>query len=144
MAEGRVAEIVDERHRLGQILVAAQRPGQRTRDLRDLDRMGQPRAVMVALMGDEDLRLVLEPAKGRGMDDAVAVALEGRAGAAFGFRHQPAARARRIGRIDRARPVSEADVAKSRWSQLPRSPRPSRVLTWPPPLHTYDVEWKAR
>jgi hypothetical protein len=30
-------------------------------------------------MLDEDLRLVLEPAEGRGMDDPVAVALEGRA-----------------------------------------------------------------
>jgi hypothetical protein len=91
MAEGRVAEIVDERDGLGQILVAAQRPGQRARDLRDLDRMGQPRAEMVSLMRDEDLRLVLESAKCRRMDDTVAVALEGRAGAAFGLRHQPAA-----------------------------------------------------
>ena len=35
---------------------------------------------MVALVEDEDLGLVLEAAKGRGMDDAVAVALEIAAG----------------------------------------------------------------
>ena len=64
MAERRVAEIVGQRHGLGQILVAAQRPRQRARDLRHLDRVGQPGAVMVAFMGDEDLRLVLQPAEG--------------------------------------------------------------------------------
>ena len=50
MAERRVAEIVDQRHRLGEILVAAQRARQRAGDLRHLDRMGQPRAVVVALV----------------------------------------------------------------------------------------------
>ena len=74
---------MDQRHRLGQILVAAQRPRQRAGDLRHLDRMGQPGAVVVALVGDEDLRLVLQPAEGGRMDDAVAVALERRAGRAF-------------------------------------------------------------
>ena len=67
---------------------------------------------MIPFMGNEDLCLVLEPAKGRGMDDAVAVALEGCARAAFGLRHQPAARARGIGRIGRAGPVAETDVAQ--------------------------------
>ena len=112
MAERRVAEIVDQRHRLGQVLVAAQRPRQRAGDLRHLDRMRQPRAVVVALMRDEDLRLVLEPAEGGGMDDAVAVALERRAGRAFDLVAEAAARLRGIAGIGRARPVAEADVAK--------------------------------
>ena len=63
MAERRVAEVVDQRQRLGQILVAAQSAGQGAGNLRDLDRMREPRAEMVALMGDENLRLVLEPRK---------------------------------------------------------------------------------
>ena len=47
----------------------------RARDLGDLDRMGEARAVIIALVLDEDLGLVLEAAEGGGMDDAVAVAL---------------------------------------------------------------------
>ena len=42
MAERRMAQVVRERQRLGQILVEPQPPGQRTRDLRDLECMGQP------------------------------------------------------------------------------------------------------
>jgi hypothetical protein len=38
--------------------------------------MRQAGAVMVALMGDEHLAFVGQPAKGGGMDDAVAVALK--------------------------------------------------------------------
>ncbi len=37
---------------------------------------------MVALVGDEHLGLLLQPAEGRGVDDAVAVAGEGGAGGA--------------------------------------------------------------
>src|SRR4051812_5232258 len=40
--------------------------------------MGEPRAVVVPLRRDEDLRLVLEAPKSLGGDDAVAVALERR------------------------------------------------------------------
>src|SRR5690606_634033 len=89
-----------------------QRACQRTRDLRHLDRMGQPLAIMVALMGDENLRLVLQATKGGGMDDAVAVALEGRARRAFGFRVKTAARAHRVAGIGRAGPIAEADLCK--------------------------------
>ena len=73
---GRMAEIVAERDRLGEIVVEPERAGERARDLRDLDRMGEPGAEMVALVMDEHLGLVGEPAEGGGMDDAVAVALE--------------------------------------------------------------------
>jgi hypothetical protein len=59
VAERRVAEVVRERDRLGQVLVQAQPPGDGARDLRDLDRMREPRAEQVALVVHEDLRLVL-------------------------------------------------------------------------------------
>jgi hypothetical protein len=83
MAEGRVAEVMGQRHGLGQVLVEAQRAGHGAGDLRHLQRMGQAGAEIVALMLHEDLRLVLEPPEGRGMDDPVAVALERGAEGAF-------------------------------------------------------------
>ena len=76
VAERRMAEIVRKRHRLRQVLVEPERARQRAGDLHDFERVGQPRAVMVALVIDEHLRLVGEPAEGGGMDDAVAVAAE--------------------------------------------------------------------
>ena len=79
MAEGRVAEIMGERQRLRQVLVETERAGDGAGDLRHLQRMDQAGAEMIALVLHEDLRLVLQPAKGVGMDDAVAVALERRA-----------------------------------------------------------------
>ena len=48
-------------------------------DLGDFERVRQPGAVVVVGLGDEHLRLVHEPAKGGGVDDAVAVALVERA-----------------------------------------------------------------
>ena len=79
MAERRMAEIVRKRQRLGEILVEPERARERARDLGDFERVGEPRAVVIALVEDEDLRLVLEAAKGGRMDDAVAVAAEGAA-----------------------------------------------------------------
>ena len=74
-----MAEIVRQRQRLGEVLVEAERAGQRARDLGHFERVGEPGAVVVALVEDEHLRLVLEPAEGRRMDDAVAIAAEGAA-----------------------------------------------------------------
>ena len=65
MAERRMPEVVRQRHRLGQLLVQPEHPRHRARHLRHLDRVGQPRAVVVALVLDEDLGLVLQPPEGR-------------------------------------------------------------------------------
>src|SRR3546814_6589311 len=92
MAERRVSEVVREGERLGQVFVEPEAARQRARDLRHLDRMGQARPVVVALVIDEDLRLVLQAAEGGRVDDPVAVALERRAVGRLGFRHEPAAR----------------------------------------------------
>ena len=80
-----MAEVVTEADRLDEILVEAQRPRHRARDLRDLERVRHPRAVVVALGRDEDLRLVLQAAKGLAVHDAVAVALQRRAQRAIGL-----------------------------------------------------------
>ena len=85
VAEGRVAEVVAEPDRLGQVLVQAQRAGHRAGDPAGLERVGEPGPVVVALGGDEDLGLVLEPAEGLGVDDPVAVALERRPQRAVGL-----------------------------------------------------------
>ena len=77
MAERRMAEVVGERQRLGQVLVERQRARERAGDLRHFERVGEPGAVMIALVEHEHLGLVLEPAEGGRMDDAVAVAAEG-------------------------------------------------------------------
>src|SRR5262245_16709335 len=75
MPERRMTEVVRQGQRLGQILVQSQEPRERACDLRDFERMREPRAVVIPFVLHEDLRLVLEPAERRGVDDAVAVAL---------------------------------------------------------------------
>jgi len=78
-----VAEIMRERHGFGEILIDAKAAGHRARDLRDLERMGEARAVMIAFMGDENLRFLFQAAEPGRMDDPVAIALKRRAGGRF-------------------------------------------------------------
>jgi hypothetical protein len=92
---------VGKRQALGQIFVEAEGAREGSRDLRDLERMGEARAVMVAFGGHEYLGLVLEAAERRRMDHAVAVALEGRAQRARRFR--PAAPAAGPGLASKSR-----------------------------------------
>ena len=97
----RVAEVVGERDRFGEVVVEPQGAGERARDLRHLDRVGEAGAEMVALVIDEHLGLVGEPAESGRMNDPVAVALE------FGPRRRrrlgnQTRRARRIGGVGRA------------------------------------------
>ena len=99
MAEGRMAEIVGKRGGLRQVLVEAERAGERAGDLHHFERMGEPRAVMVALVVDEDLRFVRQPAEGGGMDDPVAIPAEVVARGACRLRIAPAAARRRIGGV---------------------------------------------
>ena len=91
-----------EADRLGQVLVEAQRARDGARDPRDLERVGQPRAVVVALGRDEDLRLVLEPPERLRVHDPVAVALERRAQRRVGLVHGA------LGRIGARRPAATA------------------------------------
>ena len=71
-----MAEVVRQRERLRKIIIEPKPSGERPCDLSHLERMGQPRPEMVAFRWHEDLRLVSKTAKGRGMDDPVAVALK--------------------------------------------------------------------
>ena len=71
-------DIMAEADRLRQVLVEAQRPRDGPADARDLQRVGEPRAVVVALGRDEHLRLVLEPPERLAVHDPVTIALERR------------------------------------------------------------------
>ena len=91
VAERRVPQIVPERDGLGQVLVQPERPRDGARDLRHLERVGEPGAEVVALGGQEHLRLVRQASERLRVEDLVAVALVvvaqdvglGRAGAAL-------------------------------------------------------------
>ena len=73
-----VAAVVAEGDRLGERDVEPERPGHRRGHLGHLEGVGEPRALVV--VGEhEDLRLAGQPAERRGVEDAVAVALEARA-----------------------------------------------------------------
>jgi hypothetical protein len=120
MAERRVSEVVRKGERLGEILVEAERPGDGAGDLRNFETVREPRAQVVALVMDEDLRLVLEPPERVGVDDAVAVALERRAQRVLRLLIKASACRRRIGRI--GRPPAFA-AAQKLWRQ-PRFPLP--------------------
>ena len=73
VAERRVPKVVTEPDRLDEVLIQRERAGDRPRDLRDLQGVGQPGPVMVAGRGDEHLGLVLEPPERLAVDDSVAV-----------------------------------------------------------------------
>ena len=90
--ERRMPKVVPHGDGLGQVLVEPQRAGQRAGHLRDLQRVRQARAVVIALRGKEDLRLALEPPEGLAVQDAVAVALELGAHVVRGYRPLPALR----------------------------------------------------
>src|SRR5262249_52041368 len=76
VAERRRAQVLPERDGFGQLLIKPQHLGNAARDLRDLERVGQARAVVIAGRRKEDLRLVLQPAKGLAVNDAIAVVLK--------------------------------------------------------------------
>ena len=72
-----MAKVVGERDRFRQILIQRQRPRDRAGDGGHLHGVCEARAEVIAGTIQENLRLVLQPSKGAGMDDARAVALIG-------------------------------------------------------------------
>jgi len=124
MAERRMAEIVRETERLGEILIEAERPGHSPPDLRDFEAVREPDAIMVAVGSDEHLCLVAETAEGDRMDQPVAVTLENVARAArarIGFRMEPAARCvRSSGEPGRKRHSAASGAIRSVWELVKR------------------------
>jgi hypothetical protein len=76
MTEGRVAKVVREAQRFGQILVEAQGTRDGAADLRDFDAVRQAHPEMIAVRRNEDLRLVAKAPERNRVDDAIAVSLE--------------------------------------------------------------------
>ena len=76
MSEWRVAQIMRERNRFGQILVQAQRAGDGAADRCNLDGMRQARAQMIASPVKENLGLVFHAAERARMNDPGAIALK--------------------------------------------------------------------
>ena len=103
VAERRMPEVVTERDRFGQLLVKPQHLGDRPRDLRHLERVGQPRPVVIAGRREEHLRLVLQPAERLAVDDAIAIALKRRPHFVFRLRTKAAARVGAFRRLRRER-----------------------------------------
>jgi len=75
MPERRVSEVMAQCTGLGEVLVDPEGARHRPGDLRDLERVREARAVMIAFERNENLGLVLEAAERARVDDAVAVAL---------------------------------------------------------------------
>ncbi len=126
VAERRVAEVVREADRFDEVLVQRQRARDGARDLRDLERMRETRAIEVALVVHEHLGLVDEAAERGRMDHAVAVALELGAIRRRIFGVAPArARSTNAPRTARARGRTRAArIIETR----PRSPRAARTI----------------
>ena len=99
MAEGGVAQVVGQTDGLDQIFVKLQRSGHRAAQLSHFQRVRQAGAEQVALMVDEDLGLVDQAPEGRGMDDAVPVALEVAARGRRRLRETPPPAERRVAGI---------------------------------------------
>ncbi len=93
VTKGRMTQVMTEGQGLGEVGIQIQRHGQGAGDLRHLQGMGQTGAIVISFMSDKDLGLLLEAPEGGGVDDAVPVPGEGRAGRTIAFREQPPARA---------------------------------------------------
>ena len=78
VAERRMPEVVAERNRLGEVFVQLQDLGDAPGDLRHLERVRQPRPIVIACRREEHLGLVFEPAECLAVDHAIAVALKRR------------------------------------------------------------------
>ena len=108
MAERAVPEVVGERHGFREVLIQRERARRGAGDLRDLERVREARAEVIALVAHEHLRLVLEAAERGAVHDAVAVALERAAQRVVGFRVSPPPAALGMTRKRRERPAGAA------------------------------------
>jgi hypothetical protein len=76
MPEWRVAKIMGKRDRFNQILVQPQSARNRSAYLGHFDAVRKARSEQIALVIDENLRLVFQPAERTGVDDAVSITLK--------------------------------------------------------------------
>ncbi len=79
MTEGRVADVVNQGQRFGEVFIQAKCAGRGAGDLRDLNGVGEAAAKVVRGAAGEDLRLSRESAKRARLHNPLAITLEGRA-----------------------------------------------------------------
>ena len=96
MPERGVSQIVGQRHRLHQVLIQPQGPGNAAAQLSHLKRMRQPGAKQIAFVVQEHLGLVDQASKGGGVNHPIAVPLKRIACGRIGFSKPPPARQRRV------------------------------------------------
>jgi hypothetical protein len=84
VAEGRVADVVDESEGFGEVFVEAKDGGGGAGDLGDLDGVSEAAAEVIGDAAGEDLSFACEPTEGTRLHDPLAVTLEGRARWAIG------------------------------------------------------------
>src|SRR5262249_45640982 len=78
VAEWGMPDVVNESNRLRKVFVEVEEPRDGTGDLGSFQCVRQPGPVVIALVVDENLCLVLEPAKRPAVDDPIPVPLERR------------------------------------------------------------------
>ena len=74
VAEGRMADVVDQRQRFGEIGIEFQSAGDGAGNLRDFEGVGEAIAEMIGIARGENLRLGFQAAKRAGVNYAIAVA----------------------------------------------------------------------
>jgi hypothetical protein len=79
VAERRMTDVVDQRESFSEIFVEVEGFGDFASDLRDFHGVREARAEMVGRTRSEDLRFTGQTAESSSLNDALAVALEGRA-----------------------------------------------------------------
>ena len=92
MAKGRVAQVMRQRDCLGEFRIESKCAADRARHLCHFNRMSQPRAIIIALMFQKNLRLVFQTAKGTGMNDPVSIPLKTTAKSTLALGIKPPAR----------------------------------------------------
>ena len=125
VTKGGMAEVVSQRQGFCEVLVETECAADRSRNLRYLEAMGQPGAIMVPLMIDEDLRLVGQPPKRGRMDDAVAIALKRRAHRMLRLRMEAPAGLLRLRRIGRERSDHRRNLRRTGRGVHPQAQRPA-------------------
>jgi hypothetical protein len=76
VAKGGMAEIVAEGRSFNEVFVQTDGASYGTRQLSDLEGVGESGARVVSDVGHEDLGLVLEPTEGAGVEDPITISLE--------------------------------------------------------------------
>jgi hypothetical protein len=80
-----MANIVTQADCFDEVFVEPQRATDGAGDLRHFERVGQSSPIVIAEWRNEYLCFVFEPAKGFGVEDPIAIALEARAHRRFGL-----------------------------------------------------------